>query len=48
LTDKGSRAQALLEAEWDALEEQTIVNLTDTEVLVLKQLLMRLLEHIEI
>jgi DNA-binding MarR family transcriptional regulator len=48
LTEKGSRAQALLEAEWDALEEQTIVNLTDTEVLVLKQLLMRLLEHIEI
>lgn len=48
LTDKGNDARLALEAQWDVLEEQTIVNLTDTEVLVLKQLLARLLEQVEI
>jgi DNA-binding MarR family transcriptional regulator len=48
LTLKGAEAQALLEAEWDELEENTTINLTDTEVLVLKQLLTRLLEQVEI
>jgi DNA-binding MarR family transcriptional regulator len=48
LTPKGVEAQAQLEAEWDVLEEHTTVNLTDTEVLVLKQLLARLLEQVEI
>ena len=48
LTEKGIGARARLEAEWDDLEEQTTVNLTDTEVLVLKQLLSRLLEQVEI
>ena len=48
LTAQGTDAQALLEAQWDELEEHTTVNLTDTEVLVLKQLLARLLEQVEI
>lgn len=48
LTAKGADAQALLEAQWDELEEHTTINLTDTEVLVLKQLLTRLLEQVEI
>ena len=48
LTAKGADAQALLEVQWDELEEHTTINLTDTEVLVLKQLLTRLLEQVEI
>lgn len=48
LTSKGLDARALLEAEWDILEEHTTINLTDTEILVLKQLLARLLEQVEI
>jgi len=48
LTPKGIDAKGALETQWDVLEEQTIINLTDTEVLVLKQLLTRLLEQVEI
>jgi DNA-binding MarR family transcriptional regulator len=48
LTDKGTDARERLEAEWDILEEETTINLTDTEVIMLKQLLARLLEHVDI
>lgn len=48
LTTKGLQAKVLLEAEWDLLEEKATINLTDTEILVLKQLLIRLQEQIEI
>jgi DNA-binding MarR family transcriptional regulator len=48
LTDKGTAARELLEAEWDILEDETTINLTDTEVIMLKQLLTRLLEQVEI
>lgn len=48
LTEKGADARELLEAEWDVLEDETTINLTDTEVIMLKQLLMRLLEQVEI
>lgn len=48
LTPKGEAAKAQLESEWVVLEEETTINLTDTEVLVLKQLLNRLLEQVEI
>src|SRR6476620_4580899 len=48
LTSKGADAEALLEAEWAGLEDNTTINLTYTEILVLKQLLTRLLEQVEI
>jgi len=48
LTPKGTAAKESLEAEWELLEEQTIINLTDTEALLLKQLLTQLLEQVDI
>jgi DNA-binding MarR family transcriptional regulator len=44
LTPKGIEVEAALERTWEDLEEQTIANLTDTEALVLKQLLRTLFE----
>lgn len=48
LTQKGLDIQTDLERQWELLEEQTIVALTDTEVLVLKQLLARMLDQVEV
>jgi DNA-binding MarR family transcriptional regulator len=48
LTQKGVDVQESLERKWEELEEQTIINLTDTEALLLKQLLTRMLEQIDI
>lgn len=43
LTQKGRDARPLLEQKWAVIEEQTIMGLTDTEALILKQLLAKLL-----
>lgn len=48
LTRKGQDVREALERQWETLEEQTILPLTDTEVLVLKQLLRRMLDQVEI
>jgi DNA-binding MarR family transcriptional regulator len=43
LTTKGSNVRPLLEQKWAEVDEQTVLGLTDTEVLILKQLLSKLL-----
>lgn len=43
LTQKGRDVRPLLEQKWVEVEEQTIMGLTDTESLILKQLLAKLL-----
>ena len=43
LTAKGRDVRPLLEQKWTEIEEQTIFGLTDTEALILKQLLSKLL-----
>lgn len=43
LTPKGRDVRPLLEQKWAEIEEQTILGLTDTEALMLKQLLSKLL-----
>lgn len=42
LTQKGLDVREHLEEQWAKLEEQTIAGLTDTEVLMLRQLLVKL------
>ncbi len=42
LTPKGVGVRAALEQAWDQLENQTLEKLTDTEALMLKQLLQKL------
>ncbi|HKP69625.1 MAG TPA: MarR family transcriptional regulator [Pyrinomonadaceae bacterium] len=44
LTEKGVQVKEDLEQAWDVLEDQTLANLTDTEALMLKQLLQKLAE----
>lgn len=48
LTQKGIDIEQALERQWELLEEQTIMNLTDTEALLLKQLLTQMLENVEV
>jgi len=43
LTQKGCDVRPLLEGKWAEIEEQTMMGLTDTEALILKQLLAKLL-----
>lgn len=43
LTQKGREVRPLLEQKWVEIEEQTLMGLTDTEALILKQLLAKLL-----
>ena len=43
LTQKGREVRPLLEQKWSEVEEQTVMGLTDTEALILKQLLAKLL-----
>jgi DNA-binding MarR family transcriptional regulator len=43
LTQKGRDIRPLLEGKWVEIEEQTLMGLTDTEALILKQLLAKLL-----
>ncbi len=43
LTEKGKVIRSRLESQWAKLEEQTVSALTDTEALMLKQLLEKLL-----
>lgn len=43
LTRKGTDIRSELEAKWAELEEETVLGLTDTEALMLKQLLGKLL-----
>jgi DNA-binding MarR family transcriptional regulator len=43
LTKKGLEVRELLEEKWAELEDETLMGLTDTETLVLKQLLSKLL-----
>lgn len=42
LTQKGIDVRAALEEAWEALEDQTLAGLTDTEALMFKQLLQKL------
>jgi MarR family transcriptional regulator, organic hydroperoxide resistance regulator len=42
LTDKGREVRSQLEMEWELLEARTLSGLTDTESLMLKQLLTKL------
>lgn len=42
LTDKGRNVREQLEIEWAKLEEQTMAGLTETEALMLRQLLVKL------
>jgi DNA-binding MarR family transcriptional regulator len=42
LTPKGIDVREALEQAWEALEEQTLAGLTDTEALMLKQLMQKL------
>ncbi|HUR98756.1 MAG TPA: MarR family transcriptional regulator [Pyrinomonadaceae bacterium] len=42
LTPKGVQVREALEQAWEELEEQTLMSLTDTEALMLKQLLQKL------
>ena len=44
LTQKGKDVREALEQAWEELEEQTLAGLTDTEALMLKQLLQKLFE----
>ena len=44
LTEKGVNIRPALEETWEALEAQTLAGLTDTEALMLKQLLHKLFE----
>ena len=44
LTQKGLDVRESLEQAWEELEEQTLAGLTDTEALMLKQLLQKLFE----
>jgi DNA-binding MarR family transcriptional regulator len=44
LTQKGKDVRESLEQAWDELEHQTLAGLTDTEALMLKQLLQKLFE----
>ena len=44
LTRKGTDVREALEHAWEELEEQTLSGLTDTEALMLKQLLQKLFE----
>src|SRR5687767_15935823 len=44
LTEKGVKIRPALEETWEALEEHTLAALTDTEALMLKQLLHKLFE----
>ncbi len=43
LTDKGRNVREALELKWADIEEQTVMGLTETEALILKQLLAKLL-----
>ena len=43
LTDKGRDVRDSLEVKWTEIEEQTVMGLTETEALILKQLLAKLL-----
>ena len=43
LTDKGRDVREPLELKWVDIEEQTVMGLTETEALILKQLLAKLL-----
>lgn len=43
LTEKGWDVRPLLEEKWIEVEEQTLMGLTDTEALILKQVLAKLL-----
>lgn len=43
LTQKGRDVRPLLEQKWAEIEEQTLIGLTDTEALILRQLLAKLL-----
>ena len=43
LTQKGRDVRPLLEEKWAEIEEQTVLGLTDTEALILKQVLAKLL-----
>lgn len=43
LTDRGRSVREDLELKWTDIEEQTVLGLTDTEALILKQLLAKLL-----
>lgn len=43
LTNKGRSVRDSLEAKWADIEEQTVMGLTETEALILKQLLAKLL-----
>lgn len=43
LTEKGLKIRASFDEKWQEVEEQTIMGLTDTEALILKQLLAKLL-----
>jgi MarR family transcriptional regulator, organic hydroperoxide resistance regulator len=42
LTQKGQAIRGKIEEQWTSLEEQTVAGLTDTEILVLRQLLVKL------
>jgi len=42
LTQKGTQVREALEQAWEDLEEQTLAGLTETEALMLKQLLQKL------
>ena len=45
LTEKGKEVRAKLEEQWEELESETVEGLTDTETLMLRQLLGKLLGH---
>jgi MarR family transcriptional regulator, organic hydroperoxide resistance regulator len=44
LTEKGVQVREALEQAWEELEESTLAGLTDTEALMLKQLLQKLFQ----
>jgi DNA-binding MarR family transcriptional regulator len=44
LTPKGVQVREALEEAWEELEQQTLETLTDTEALMLKQLLQKLFQ----
>src|SRR5215213_7870659 len=44
LTEKGVKVREALEQAWEELEESTLASLTDTEALMLKQLLQKLFQ----
>lgn len=43
LTAKGEEVKEALEAKWSELEEQTVMGMTSTEALILKQLLAKMM-----